>query len=318
MSVVAAINVRTTEGQTVHIMNYHDGQVGSTGAMLVAFYNSFDKAKALIKRGDLNALEQKLPSREFIETVTKEIMTGDISKIPANPYNIYDGDDLAEAVKEHKCINNMRDYVACRFDLECTALPVFTIKAENGKKIMYLDASSNTDFRAKKGFGAGEYTYLFDQKKGKWFLTDEVGNVLYAVEDELRNLDRGWTVNSYMEKRANYRKRLLSILKRLQDEFAKQQRTGKLGGENNRKTIQSELNVSHRPQSVRELNDWLRRMNVASKFRVRTVQDRNCRCLAVQEFTRNGKWKAVGKCGVNDYNTVINYLQQFVPVDWPM
>lgn len=318
MSTVAAINVRTTEGKTVHIMNYHDGYVGSTGAMLVAFYNSFEKAKALIKRGDLNSLEQKLPSREFIETVTKEVMAGDISKIPANPYNIYDGDDLAEAVKEHKCINNMRDYVACRFDLECTALPLFTINDENGKKIMHLDASSNTDFRGKQGFGAGEYTYLFDQKQMKWFLTDEVGNVLCAVEDELRKLDRGWTVNSYMEKRASYRKRLLDILKKLQNEFAKQHRTDNLGVENNRKTIQSKIMASHRPQTVRELNDWLRRMNVASKFRVRTVLDKNCRCLAVQEFTRNGKWKAVGKCGVSDYNTVINYLQQFVPVDWPM
>lgn len=318
MSTVAAINVRTTEGKTVHIINYHDGYVGSTGAMLVAFYNTFDRAKALVKCGDLNSLEQKLPSKEFIETVAKEVNEGDISKIPANPYNIYDGDDLAEAVKEHKCINNMHDYVACRFDLECTALPVFTIKNENGKKKMELDASSNTDYRVKQGFGAGEYTYLFDQKQGKWFITDNVGNIMCAVEDELKRIDRGWTVNSYMEKREKYRKRLLDILKKLQAEFTKQQKAGKLGGEKKRKVIQSEIKVSHRPQTVRELNDWLRRMNVASKFRVRTVQDRNCRCLAVQEFTRNGKWKAVGKCGVNDYNTIINYLQQFVPVDWPM
>ena len=317
MSTVAAINVRTAEGKTIHIINYHNGHVGSTGAMLVAFYNNFEKAKALVKCGDLYDLEQKLPSKEFIETVNKEVMAEDTSKIPASPYNIYDEDDLAEVVKEHRCIKNMNDYVSYRFDLDCTALPVFSIKTENGKKVLSLDANSNTDFRAKKGFGAGEYTYLFDQKQGKWFVTDEVGNILCAVEDELRNLDRGWTVNSYMEKRANYRKRLLSILKRLQDEFAKQQRAGKLSGENNNKTVQSEIKVSHRPQSVRELNDWLRRMNVASKFRVRTVQERNCKCLAVQEFNRQGKWKSIGKCGANDYNTVINYLMQFVPVDWP-
>lgn len=317
---IAAINVRTVEGKTVHIINYHDGHVGSTGEMLVAFYNTFDKAKALVKCGDLYTLEQKLPSKEFIETVTKEVMAGDISKIPANPFNIH-GDDLAEAVKKHKCIDNMRDYVECRFDLEDTALPVFTIKDENGKKIMYLDATSNTDFRGKDGFGAGEYTYLFDQKQGKWFITDEVGNVLCAVEDAIRNFDRDWTVNRYMEERAKYRKKLLNILKKLQNEFAKQQKTGKLGGENNRKTrktIQSELKVYHRPQSVRELNNWLRRMNVASKYRVRTMHDGYYKCLVIQWFTRNGKWKAVGKCGESDYNTVINYLRQFVPVDWSM
>lgn len=313
MSTVAAINVRTTEGKTVHIMNYHDGYVGSTGAMLVTFYNSFDKAKALIKRGDLSALEQKLPSREFIETVTKEVMTGDISKIPANPYNIYDEDDLIEAVKEHKCINCMEDYVKCRFDVNATTLPLFYIKDKQLKFFF-----ENQEHKAKQGFGAGEYTYLFDQKQMKWFLTDEVGNVLCAVEDELRRLDRGWTVKDYLNKRENYRKRILNILKQMQNLVEKQQKTGKLSEENNRKTIQSELKVSHRPQTVRELNDWLRRMNVASKFRVRTVLDKNYRCLAVQEFTRDGKWKAVGKCRVDDYNTVIYYLQQFVPVDWPM
>ena len=318
MSTVAAINVRTAEGKTVHILNYHNGNVGSTGAMLVAFYNNFEKAKELVKCGDLYTLEQKLPSKEFIQTVADEVSRGDISKVPASPYNIYDGEDLKKVIKEHKCISNMYDYVACRFDLECTALPLFTIKDSNGKKQLSMNVYDNdANCKTKKGFGAGEYTYLFDQKQGKWFVTDEVGKILCAVEDELRHMDRSWTPNEFMEKRVRYRKGLMNILKQLQNEYAKQNNAGKLGNKHNNRAVQSEVKVLHKPQSVRELNDWLRRMNVASKFRVRTVQERGYKKLAVQELNRQGQWKAVGKCGVNDYNTVINYLIQFVPVDWP-
>lgn len=314
---VAAINVRTLEGRTVHIMNYHDGHVGSTGAMLVVFYNNFDKAKELVKCGDLYALEQKLPSKEFIQTVADEVSRGDISKVPASPYNIYDGEDLKKVIKEHKCISSMNDYVACRFDLECMTLPLFDIKDNNGRKQLSMSAYNDTTHKTKKGFGAGEYTYLFDQKQEKWFVTDEVGDILCAVEDELRNFDRSWTPSEYMEKRTRYRRGLMNILKQLQNEYAKQNNAGNLNRRINNKTVQSEVKVSHKPQSVRELNDWLRRMNVASKFRVRTMKDRTGRYLAVQEFNRQGKWRAIGKCGVTEYNTVIYYLTQFVPIDWP-
>lgn len=92
--------------------------------------------------------------------------------------------------------------------------------------------------------------------------------------------------------------------------------SGNLNRRANNKVLQAEIAASHRPQSVRELNDWLRRMNVASRFRVRTVQEKNCKCLALQESTRSGGWRTVGKCGQHAYDTVINYLQQFVPVDW--
>lgn len=73
MGAVAAINFRTADGKTAHIMNYHDGHAGSTGAMLVSFYNTPEKIKALIKCGDLISLEQKLPNKEFISAVEKEV-----------------------------------------------------------------------------------------------------------------------------------------------------------------------------------------------------------------------------------------------------
>ena len=312
MGAVAAINFRTADGKTAHIMNYHDGHVGSTGAMLMSFYNTPEKIKALIKCGDLMSLEQRLPSKEFISTVEKEVKAGDISKIPANPYSIYDEEELVKAIKEHKCINCMEDYVRCRFDINTTALPLFNIKDNQIEFIAYDSA----EHRAKKGFGAGEYTYLFDEKQGKWFITDEVGNILCTVEEELRNTDRGWTVNTYLEKRERYRKTILNILKQMQNLIAKQNKAKGLEVRSN-KVVQGEIKVIHKPQSVREINDWLRRMNVASRFRVRTMQDKKTKCLALQQFTRDGRWKPVGKCDVGDYNTVIYYLQQFVPIDWP-
>ena len=310
MGTVAAINLRTKEGKTAHIMNYHDGHVGSTGAMLVSFYNTTDKIKALIGCGDIDALEQRLPSKEFISTVEKEVSAGDTSKVPANPYNIYDEDDLIEAVKEHKCINCMEDYVKCRFDVNATTLPLFYI--EDNQLKFFVEKQEH---KAKKGFGIGEYTYLFDEKQGKWFITDEVGNILSTIENELKRLDKGWTVNDYLNKRENYRKRILNILKQMQNLVEKQNKSKGLEVKSN-KVVQGEIKVAHRPQSVREVNDWLRRMNVASRFRLRTVQDNKTKCLALQQFTSNGKWKAIGKCGLGDYTSVIHYLQQFVPVDW--
>ena len=310
MGVVAAINFRSADGKTAHIMNYHDGHVGSTGAMLVSFYNTPEKIKALIKCGDLMSLEQRLPSKEFISTVEKEVKAGDTSKIPANPYSIYDEEELVKAIKEHKCINCMEDYVRCRFDINATALPLFYIKDKQLKFFV-----EKQEHKAKKGFGIGEYTYLFDEKQGKWFITDEVGNILSTVEDELKRLDKGWTVNDYLNKRENYRKRILNILKQMQNLVEKQNKSKGLEVKSN-KVVQGEIKVAHRPQSVREVNDWLRRMNVASRFRLRTVQDNKTKCLALQQFTSNGKWKAIGKCGLGDYTSVIHYLQQFVPVDW--
>ena len=82
--------------------------------------------------------------------------------------------------------------------------------------------------------------------------------------------------------------------------------SGNLNRRTNNKVLQAEVAASHRPQSVRELNDW---------FRIRTVQEKNCKCLALQESTRSGGWRTVGKCGQHAYDTIINYLQQFVPVD---
>ena len=310
MGVVAAINFRSADGKTAHIMNYHDGHVGSTGAMLVSFYNTPEKIKALIKCGDLMSLEQRLPSKEFISTVEKEVKAGDTSKIPANPYSIYDEEELVKAIKEHKCINCMEDYVRCRFDINATALPLFYIKDKQLKFFI-----ENQEHKAKEGFGAGEYTYLFDEKQGKWFITDEVGNILSTVEDEIKRLDKGWTINDYLNKRENYRKRILNILKQMQNLVEKQNKSKGLEVKSN-KVVQGEIKVAHRPQSVREVNDWLRRMNVASRFRLRTVQDNKTKCLALQQFTSNGKWKAIGKCGLGDYTSVIHYLQQFVPVDW--
>ena len=332
----AVINLKTTDGKIAHITVEHEGHCESTGAMLVAYYNNFEKAKALIKCGDLHQLDEKIPTKEFIDTVSKEVSAGDISNMPFYPYHFINLPDLDNEVKKAKLMRSAYDYVICRFSVEDTTIPSFNLlsrlghlnKGEKDKLIIY--SSDDEKYRAKKGFKQGEYTYLFDQKENKWFLYGDNENEKYDLEDLLKSGKSKWTAEKFIKENDYYSKRLKKLVKRLQAEYQRRfnlqsmlktnvNDIPKANVNDITKVVQAEVKVSHRPQSVRELNNWLRRMNVDGKLRVRTLQVRGVKCLAIQELDfgacQNG-WRTIRKCEQNDYNAVISYLQQFVPVDW--
>lgn len=71
--------------------------------------------------------------------------------------------------------------------------------------------------------------------------------------------------------------------------------------------------VANKPKSVREINSWLKRMGVNSRMRVRTVKGQ----LALQErvgMTNN--WRIVRLSAIDNFDNLLAYLVQYVPVDW--
>lgn len=328
----ATINVRSIDGKTANITVENEGHCEATGAMLVAFYNSFNKAKELLKCGSLYQLEAKIPTKEFIDKVSEEVSTGDISNMPFYPYHFINLPDLDNEVKTAKLMRSAYDYVICRFLVENTTLPSFNI--QNKKLVIYSSHDERHkvqkgskqgeytyifDQKVQKGFRQGEYTYLFDQKENKWFLYGDNETEKYDLEALLQSDKSKWTAEKFIKEHEYYSKRLKKLVKRLQAEYQRRldlQLRLKTNVNDIPKLVQAEVKVLHRPQSVRELNNWLRRMNVDGKLRVRTAQDRNYKYLAVQEFTTDHKWRTVRKCEQTDYNAVTSYLQQFVPVDW--
>lgn len=71
--------------------------------------------------------------------------------------------------------------------------------------------------------------------------------------------------------------------------------------------------VANKPKSVREINSWLKRMGVNSRMRVRTVKGQ----LALQErvgMTNN--WRIVRLSAIDNFDNMLAYLVQYVPVDW--
>ncbi len=312
MGTVATINLRNNEGETVHVMTYHNGFVGHTGAMLVAFYNSFEKAKALMKYGDLNSLEPKLPTGEFIDAVEREVFENDISKVPAYPYTEYSSKNaMVAAIKKSKNIGCREDYVISRFGIEDVSLPVYYIEYTNARRILHFQAKEEAKWRAKTGLEISEYTYLFDQKQGTWFLLDDKGKVISTVIDELKRINNGdWTVKKYLSQCAEYKKQWVEVLDKLKSVYAEMSK-------GTPRVIKDK--VCQKPSSVRGINDWLRRVGAGGTFRVRTLQEDGNKYLAIQRFTEDftvNKWKVVKRLGVYDYGVAVDTLSHYVPVDW--
>jgi hypothetical protein len=79
---------------------------------------------------------------------------------------------------------------------------------------------------------------------------------------------------------------------------------------------QGYVQVNQAPNSVREINAWLKRYNVHNMFKVRTATMNNgVKYLAIQEYQRRtGKFETTARCG--SYMEVIDLLSRYVPVDW--
>lgn len=312
MGTSAAINVRTADGNVAHIICNYDGYTYITGALLLAYYNSFEKAKELLKCGDIYQLEEKLPNKQFIETLRKEVDAQDISKMPGCPYNYNDYEDEKELIRTViRSMNNksMYNHVAYRSQAECITLPIYIIAdiCENNKIV----SKNNSKFRAKKGFGMGEYTYLFDEAKGKWFEIDYTGKAIGALESLM---NEGWTVETYKKEREINNKKALNNVKRLRAAYTKLQKMI-----NDRKKQQKgTVKVYHKPQTVRELNDWLKRQGVRDRLRVRTLTKSGYKFVALQELTSKGDWQIRIKCDIDNYYNIFDYLKSYLFVDWQM
>lgn len=71
--------------------------------------------------------------------------------------------------------------------------------------------------------------------------------------------------------------------------------------------------VANKPKSVREINSWLKRMGVNSRMRVRTVKGQ----LALQERVgMTNSWRIVRLSAIDNFDNLLAYLVQYVPVDW--
>lgn len=71
--------------------------------------------------------------------------------------------------------------------------------------------------------------------------------------------------------------------------------------------------VANKPNSVREINNWLKRMGVNSRMRVRTVKGK----LALQERVgMTNSWRTVRLSAIDNFDNLLAYLVQYVPVDW--
>lgn len=75
----------------------------------------------------------------------------------------------------------------------------------------------------------------------------------------------------------------------------------------------------HKPQTVRGINDWLRRVEQEEFLRVRTIHEKGIKYLGIQRRIadcRTIDWRTIVKADVNDYDGVISYLQKYAPTDW--